>query len=152
MKLKKKWLSYHSPTRNPIEAKKATMPTMVEKWQALESMLRTHTSCPRFCIKNHPEDEMQPKTIMEKNCKRKMLKSINNLVKLTIIQLSSSNFTTFFEICFKYYNLLHSFQNSKFNNNESNVKFKNLVNLFLESVHCILITFLPPHLFAYFQY
>ena len=72
----KKWLSYHSPTRNPIEAKKATMPTMVEKWQALESMLRTHTSCPRFCIKNHPEDEMQPKTIMEKNCKRKMIKSI----------------------------------------------------------------------------
>ena len=78
-------MAYHSPTRNPIEAKKATMPTMVEKWQALESMLRTHTSCPRFCIKNHPEEEMQPKTIMEKNCKRKTLNSISNLVKLTFL-------------------------------------------------------------------
>ena len=58
---------YHSPTRNPIEAIKATMPTMVEKWQALESMFMTHTSCPVFCIKNHPEEEMQPKTIMAKN-------------------------------------------------------------------------------------
>jgi hypothetical protein len=48
------------------------MPTMVEKWQALESILRTHTSCPRFCIKNHPEDEMQPNTIMEKNCNEKI--------------------------------------------------------------------------------
>ena len=25
--------------------------------------------CLRFCIRNHPEDEMQPKMIMEKNCK-----------------------------------------------------------------------------------
>ena len=59
---------------------------MVEKWQALESMLRTHTSCPRFCIKNHPEDEMQPKTIMEKNCKEK-IKMHSTLFDSLILQL-----------------------------------------------------------------
>jgi hypothetical protein len=55
---------------------------MVEKWQALESMLRTHTSCPRFCIKNHPEDEMQPKTIMEKNRVQTLMQTMGRFKKV----------------------------------------------------------------------
>ena len=63
--------AYHSPTRNPMEAKKATIPTMVEKWQALDSIFMTHTSMFISCMKNHPEEDTQPKTIMAKNWKKK---------------------------------------------------------------------------------
>ena len=38
-------------------------------------------------------------------------------------------FHEIFEISFKCYNLLNKFQNSKFNDNKSNVNFKNLFNL-----------------------
>ena len=53
-----------------MEAKKATIPTMVEKWQALDSIFMTHTSMFISCMKNHPEEDTQPKTIMAKNCKK----------------------------------------------------------------------------------
>ena len=59
--------AYHSPTRNPMEAKKATIPTMVEKWQALDSIFMTHTSMFFSCRKNHPDEETHPKTMMAKN-------------------------------------------------------------------------------------
>jgi len=58
---------FHSPTRNPMEAKKATMPIMVEKWQALDSIFMTHTSMFFSCRKNHPDEETHPKTMMAKN-------------------------------------------------------------------------------------
>ena len=62
------WIeTYHSPTRNPMEAKKATMPIMVEKWQALDSIFMTHTSMFFSCRKNHPDEETHPKTMMAKN-------------------------------------------------------------------------------------
>ena len=50
-----------------MEAKNAIMPTIVEKWHAEDSIFITQTSCPVSCIKNHPEEEMHPKTIIAKN-------------------------------------------------------------------------------------
>ena len=77
----KNWKLYHSPTMNPMEAKKATMPTMVEKWQAEDSMFMTQTSCWVSWMKNHPEDETHPKTMMAKNYRKKNPKSHDSISK-----------------------------------------------------------------------
>ena len=60
--------SYHSPTRNPIAARNPMMPTKVEKWHtAADSVFITQTSICLSCIKNHPDDETHPNTIIEKS-------------------------------------------------------------------------------------